>query len=94
MGPIQTLRIFTRGKRLLELFEKAFRDWDVRKRKGETDMSKHPLLSKTLWINVLTAAADLMGVLPLPQGWSVPALAVVNVVLRVLTNKGLSLAPK
>ena len=57
-------------------------------------MSKHPLLSKTLWFNILTGAADLAGVIPLPPGWSVPTITIINVLLRVLTKTSLSLATK
>lgn len=49
-------------------------------------MSKSILTSKTFWFNVLTAGADLLQVLPLPQGWSVPTLAVINIVLRAITT--------
>jgi hypothetical protein len=53
----------------------------------EAHMSKSLLTSKTFWINVLTASADLFQVLPLPPGWSVPTLAVINIVLRTITTQ-------
>ena len=83
MNPLRLLKIYTRANRLLDLFTRASRDWDAHTAKGGP-MSKSVLLSATFWINTLTAAADLMQVLPLPVGWSVPTLAVVNIALRVL----------
>lgn len=94
MNPIKLLRIYTRAQRLFDLVTRASRDWDQRKAKG-ADMSKSVLLSATFWINSLTAAADLMQVLPLPVGWSVPTLAVVNIAIRVLkTSQPVHVLPK
>lgn len=53
--------------------------------------------SKIIWVNILTIVAVIISaVLPLPELESVApylttGLAIVNVVLRVITNKGINL---
>jgi hypothetical protein len=53
--------------------------------------------SKIIWVNILTIVAVIMSaLLPLPELTSVApylttGLAIVNVVLRVITNKGINL---
>ncbi len=49
--------------------------------------------SKTIWVNVATlavaAASGTLGI-PIPQHVAVPVLAIANVVLRLMTNQGVS----
>jgi hypothetical protein len=54
----------------------------------EIPMSKNIFKSKTLWFNVLTAVAELIGVLPLPPGTVIIAAAIVNCGLRIVTATG------
>jgi len=51
----------------------------------EKAMGKSLLTSKTFWLNVVGLATQLAGVVP-PQ-YGVPALAILNVVVRLLTKE-------
>lgn len=74
MNPFKFFIIYSKVNGIFNLFK-------------ETSVSKSLFLSKTFWVNILTAGIDLMGVLPIPSGWSVPTLAVINIILRMLTDK-------
>lgn len=50
-------------------------------------MKKSIFKSKVFWVNLITGSADVFQVIPLPQGWSVPVLAMINIGLRFLTEK-------
>ena len=89
MNPIRLLKILMKANKLATLFQQASASYD-----RSHDVSKSLFASKLFWVNVLTGAADLMGVLPLPTAYVVPTLAVVNVVLRMLTNKPVHVVPK
>ena len=54
----------------------------------EIPMTKNIFKSKTLWFNVLTAVAELVGVLPLPPGTAIIVAAIVNCGLRIVTSSG------
>jgi hypothetical protein len=54
----------------------------------EIPMTKNIFASKTLWFNVLTAIAELVGVLPLAPGTAIVAAAIVNCGLRIVTATG------
>ena len=57
----------------------------------EIPMSKNIFASKTLWFNVLTAIAELVGVLPLAPGTAIIFAAIVNCGLRIVTAQGVHL---
>jgi hypothetical protein len=82
MNPITMLRVYTRARRLLSLLEQGTRSYE-----RTHDMSKSLFASKTFWFNVVTAAVELTGVLPVPAGVSTAVVGVGNIVLRLLTNK-------
>ncbi len=86
MNVLRTIKILTRAQRLASLLERGSKDWDARKRKGE-DMSKSIFASKVFWFNILTAAAELTQVIPLPAGTVTIIAAVINVGLRMVTEK-------
>lgn len=94
MNPIRLLKLARRASRLLDLMDRGSKDWDARKDKGE-DMSKSLFTSKTFWFNVLTAAAELSQVLPLPAGTLAIVATVVNIGLRMVTDQPVHLvSPK
>ena len=74
MNPIRTIRILRRAQKLFGLLEEA-------------TVSKSLFKSKTFWFNILTAAAELSQVLPIPPGILVIVASVINVGLRVVTDK-------
>ena len=74
MNPIRLLRIYRRAQKLFDLLEEA-------------QMSKSLFRSKTFWFNLLTAAAELTSVLPLPPGTVIIAASVINIALRFVTDK-------
>lgn len=92
MNPIRVLKILSRASTLFGLLERGSKDWDNRKLEG--DVSKSLFKSKTFWFNVLSAAAELSGVLPLPAGVSTLVVNVVNIGLRLLTETPVHVAPK
>ena len=74
MNPLRLLRIYRRAQTLAGLLEEA-------------QMSKSLFRSRTFWFNVLTAAAELTQVLPLPSGTLVLDASVINIALRFVTEK-------
>ena len=56
-------------------------------------MGKVPWTSKTLWFNVLTAAATLSGYLPLDPVTAVLVSSLINVGLRLLTGQPITFTP-
>ena len=74
MNFIRTVKLLRRAQRLFGLFEEA-------------SVSKSLFASKVFWFNVLTAAAELTSVLPLPPGTVVIAASVINIALRFVTTK-------
>ena len=52
-------------------------------------MRKTFLLSKTFWLNLIVGAVGFFEAAPgiMPQEWTVPILAGLNIVLRFLTNQ-------
>lgn len=94
MNPVKLIRIYTRANRLLDLFTRASRDWDARKAQG-ADMSKSLFASKLFWFNVLSAAAELTQILPLPVGTVAVASNLINIGLRFVTTQPVHvIAPK
>ena len=74
MGPIRLLKIYRRASKLGDLFEEAA-------------VSKSLFTSKTFWFQVLTAGASLLGIVPLPPEYIAVGVAVINVGLRLVTDK-------
>ena len=69
--------------RLWKLYRKASRLFGYMQ---EASVSKNLLKSKTFYFNVLTAVAELIGVIPLPPGTALIAVTAINVALRVITK--------
>ena len=74
MNPIRMFTIYRRAQKLAGYMEEAA-------------MSKSLWKSRTFWFNLLTAAAELTAVLPLPPGTLTIAAAVINVALRLVTSE-------
>ncbi|MEK9722473.1 MAG: hypothetical protein VW405_03165 [Rhodospirillaceae bacterium] len=82
MNPLRVVKIFGKANRLLSLLQQGTQSYE-----RTHDMSKSLFVSKTFWFNIVTAAVELTGVLPVPQGAATAVVAVGNVVLRLLTNQ-------
>ena len=52
----------------------------------EASVSKSILKSKVFWINVLSAAAELLGIIPLPGGTALIVANILNIALRFVTT--------
>ena len=73
MNVFRMIKLYRTGQRLAGYFEEA-------------QVSKSLFISKTFWFNVLTAAAEIAGIVPLPPGTAVLIVAGINVALRVITK--------
>lgn len=60
----------------------------------EAHMGKIPWKSKTLWFNVLTAAASLAGVVPMDPATLVLVTSGINFGLRLITGQPITFTPK
>lgn len=67
----------------MKLGREALKLWSLAEK--ERSMGKSLLTSKTFWLNVVGAATVAAGFVP-PQ-YGVPALAILNIVNRLLTNQ-------
>lgn len=85
MHPIRTLKILTRASRLFGLLETGSKDWEGRKAQG-AEMSKSLFKSKIFWVQILSAAAELQSVLPLPAGAAALTGQVLTILLRLLST--------
>ena len=81
MNLIRTIKILRRAQRLFGLFEEAA-------------VSKSLFKSKIFWFNVLSVAAELTQVLPIPAGALVIVVNVINIGLRVITSDPVHVIPK
>ena len=81
MTVFELWRIYRRAMKLAAFLEDA-------------KMSKSLFTSKLFWFNVLTAAAELSQVLPLPAGYLTIASAVINIGLRIVTDKPVHVLPQ
>ena len=54
--------------------------------KSQSVAGKSIYKSKVFWFNLLTAIAGLLGVLPVPPQYLIPALGLINIGLRVITT--------
>ena len=82
---MRLLKIGLRSQRLLTLLERAS--------KGD-EMSKSLWKSKVFWFNVIVAAQELLQVLPLPPGAVAIGATVINIGLRVVTDKPVTVLPQ
>jgi uncharacterized membrane protein len=82
MNPFRLLKIATKANRLVSLLEEGTRSYE-----RTSQMSKSLFASKTFWFNVVTAAIELTGVLPVPQGVTAVVVGVGNIALRLLTDQ-------
>jgi hypothetical protein len=57
-------------------------------------MGKSLFKSKTFWVNVLFALADVAEVLPIPEDYRLPALGIINIALRLLTAEPIAVITK
>lgn len=90
MNPIRLMKLVARANKLVSLFENASKSVEA----NGGSMSKSLFASKVFWFNVLTAAVDLAGVLPIPQGYATAAVAVCNILLRFATDQPVHVVPK
>jgi len=78
MNPLRMLAIYRKASVVIDLLEDA-------------KMNKKLWKSKTFWFNILSGAAALSGVIPLAPEHVAIATAVINVGLRFVTDKPVSL---
>ena len=81
MNLIRVAKILRRAQKLFGLLEEA-------------SVSKSLFKSKTFWFNILTAAAELSQVLPIPAGTLVIVASIINVALRFVTDEPVHVLPK
>lgn len=82
MNPIKLLRIYAKANKFFSLMEQASMSYEQ-----NGSVSKSILSSKTFWFNLVTAAVELSGVLPLPPGVAATTVAVGNIIIRLLTTQ-------
>lgn len=73
MNPLKLLKIYRKANRVASLLEDA-------------QVSKSLFKSRTFWVNLLTAGAELAGIIPLPPGTTLLIVSGINIALRVLTQ--------
>lgn len=81
MNILRLWRIYRTSQRLATYLEEA-------------RVSKSLFTSKTFWFNVLSAAAELTNILPLPPGTVILVTNLINIALRVVTDKAVHVLPK
>ena len=89
MNPVRLLKIYSRANRLISLFQGASASYE-----RTNDVSKSLFASKTFWIQVLTAAAELSGVLPIPAGVATMVGSIATIVVRTLTSQPVHVLPR
>lgn len=82
MNPIRVLKILGKANRLLSLLQQGTASYERTK-----TVSKSLFASKTFWFNLVTAAVELSGVLPIPAGTAAAVMGIGNVILRLLTDQ-------
>ena len=83
MNIFKTIKILRRFQKFFSLLENA---------QKEQRMGKNILASKTFWFNILTGAASALEVLPIP--YATEALALLNIALRLVTKKPVTILPQ
>jgi len=74
MNPLRAWRLYRATRHLLGIYQEA-------------TMSKSIFKSKTVWINLLSAAIEVAGLLPIPAGTAVVVVNVINIALRLITSQ-------
>ena len=80
MTPWALWRIYRRASKVGNLLQEA-------------KVTKSLWVSKVFWFNVLTAAAELAQVLPIPAGTALLVTNAINIGLRLITDKGVTVIP-
>ena len=73
MTPWRAWKLYRSMRRLLGIIKEA-------------SVSKSILKSKVFWVNVLSAAAELAGIIPLPGGTALIVANILNIALRFVTT--------
>jgi|TARA_R110000824_G_scaffold215627_2_gene402181 hypothetical protein len=82
MNIFGALRLWSKVKPIISVMEDA-------------QMSSKPIWkSRMFWLNILTPAADLVGILPLPPGTVTLVLGLINVALRAITSTPVHVLPR
>ena len=83
MNPFRFLRLYSSVSRVLALIQSASASYN----EGGA-MSRSLFVSKTFWLNVLTAAVEVTGALSsvIPPGALTLVLAGLNVAIRIITD--------
>ena len=81
MNIFGALRLWSKVKPIISVMENA-------------QMSKGIWKSRMFWVNILTPAADLIGILPLPPGTVTLVLGIINVALRAITSTPVHVLPR
>tara|TARA_R100001086_G_scaffold170569_1_gene93148 strand:+ start:4208 stop:4468 length:261 start_codon:yes stop_codon:yes gene_type:complete len=72
--PWRAWKIYRATRRLLGIFEEGSR------------MGKPWYKSRTIWVNAISAAAELVGIIPLPGGTALIVANILNIALRFVTT--------
>ena len=80
MNVFRLWKIYRASQRIAGMFEEA-------------SVSKSLFASKTWWFNVLSIAAELTNLLPLPPGTVLIIANVINIGLRIVTDKPVHVVP-
>lgn len=89
MNPIRVIKILGKANRLFSLLQQGTASYERSHR-----VSKSLFASKTFWFNIVTAAVELSGVLPIPPGVAAAVVGIGNVVIRLLTDQPVHVLPK
>jgi hypothetical protein len=91
VNPLKLLRIYRKASRIADLLTAATADYE----RTQT-VSKSLFASKTFWLNLLTAGAELSGVLHgvIPSGTLLVVSNVLNIALRTITSQPVTVAGK
>ena len=73
MTPWRAWKLYRATRRLLGIMKEA-------------NVSKPWWKSKTVWVNALSAAAELLGIIPLPGGTALIVANLLNIALRFVTT--------
>jgi len=74
---------------------KALGHWQkIKQEVNQVKETKNLLTSRTFWVNLLTLAASLLGVLPVPPEVALIISNVLNIGLRILTGKPVTIFPQ
>ena len=90
-NPLRLLTVYRRASRLYDLLAAASLSHE---RNLMDPKTKSLFASKTFWFNVITAAAELLQVLPVPAGTVAIGAAVVNIALRFVTDQGVHIVAR